>query len=295
MFLLALILVNISCISETKQNSMTTKDQSINKQNQNTFKNEPIYVIEVSSSSPYELYVNDIMIDQYYEKGAIDYSLEINQWLLSSGTIPIKAKIFPKKDSHSSVIETSAISYFEIKLSVFEKKKEKINRVLLDVFKFNIPETIPSNSYSNTWKYEFKVPYNLKGWSNSVTLEKNEELLKETLQLYNTLKDVLNSGDINKYFSIYKNANEEFYGSNYFDKNEIKNEEEAMAIMVKNAVNNTKLDTDYNLKLYGNNKLVTLELRDGLSPVFSDDGTNLEYFSLLLHRPSPEAPLEVIR
>lgn len=293
-FLIILTLTNIACTSKNKESNMIT-EESISEEIQKGSQNEPVYVIEVTSSSPYEIYVNDIMVDQYYEKGAIDYSFEINQWLLSSGTIPIKAKIFPKVDSNRKIIEVAAINYFEIKLSVFEKKKEKINRNVLEVFKLSIPDTIPSTSYSDSWEYEFKLPYRLKGWDNSVVLENNKELLEEVIQSYRNIKNIINSGDFKEYLNIYRDANSEFYNSNYYTQTEIKVEEEAMKLIIKNAKGKTNFDTNCNLKIYGNKKLVTLELKDGLSPIYSDDEKDLEHFSLILHRPKEGEPLEVIR
>ena len=300
-FIYLVIFSLISCKTKGENNENTSingkinKNFKTNKMNNINYK-EPIYTLEVQSAGPYKIFLDDIEIDRNFEKGAVNYSIDINQWILNSGKIELKAHLYPSKNSASQEIVTQEIvNYFELKIFVREKQEDITKNKLIKTFKIT--------NYTNldyelvrVWDFDIKVPYKLEGWSNSNNLSKinKDVLLGKVIAQYKTLLDIINDGKDNEYFAFYKNADEEFYTSNYYTSYEINDAKNSIKSLLKESKGKTILSENYKLVFYNYGNLVCLEDSKGNSPLKADLGNEFQYYSIMLKMNS-NGVMEVIR
>lgn len=247
------------------------------------------YTLSIQASSPYEVFFEDILLDYDYDTGSVDYDLDLNQWILSSGTKKIRARVLPKiKNNTQLTVDTAAVSYFTITVLKDDKVYQK--------FKFDsIEENVPFAEM--IWDILVDVPYVIRGWSKAVNLEKidKEILTADVLKKYNQLRDIINTGNIKGYEDFFKHANDEFYIANYYNEVQKATEKSDISEMIISARNTVKLQSDYKLVFYAGGRIVTLEDKNRKSPIVADLGEELQYFSVFLIREDEGMPLTAVR
>ena len=144
---------------------------------------------------------------------------------------------------------------------------------------------------------DIDIPYKVTGWSGSVDLSKeNQTVLKnEVLLKYSELREIINKGEIKEFLNQNKARDREVYEGFYNDKEVIAEDKQYLEERISKSKNNMVQINDYHVKMYGNGKVIALEKNDGKSALYADDSENLYYYVILLHRPKPGTPLEVIR
>lgn len=144
---------------------------------------------------------------------------------------------------------------------------------------------------------DIDVPFKVTGWSGSVDLSKeNQTVLKnEVLLKYSELREISNKGEIKEFLNQNKARDREVYESFYNDKEVIAEDKQYLEDRISKSKNHMVQINDYHVKMYGNGKVIALEKNDGKSALYADNSENLYYYVILLHRPKPGTPLEVIR
>ncbi|KEY18994.1 hypothetical protein [Kaistella antarctica] len=144
---------------------------------------------------------------------------------------------------------------------------------------------------------DIDIPYKVTGWLGSVDLSKeNQTVLKnEVLLKYSELREIINKGEIKEFLNQNKARDREVYEGFYNDKEVIAEDKQYLEERISKSKNNMVQINDYHVKMYGNGKVIALEKNDGKSALYADDSENLYYYVILLHRPKPGTPLEVIR
>lgn len=278
-FIMAMVFIVSNC-----QDSNIKKNKNMN---------TPIYKIKLSISIPYELYVNDFLIDRSFdEEGAVETNLFINNFILKSGIQTIVLKMYPKRgENHISDKSLDFINVKIVELLNIDSQDSKL------VKEFSIDkEKIINDKYIQEVK--INVPYHLQGWSTSVELinENQEKLLKELQAFYQEVYTIINNGDYDRYSKIISKRTQEALIS-YYDSQIIKKEQEELKDRVIAAKGKMKPINfnQYELKIYGNGKLVTLEDSKGDSPLSYSTKEYKDYFGIILYRRSNNSSLEVIR
>ncbi|WP_146106058.1 hypothetical protein [Apibacter adventoris] len=253
-----------------------------------------IYGIDFNIATPFEILVNDAPVIKYNEEGSMSGFYPINELLINNKDQEISVRLY--SEIGKEFIAEDISKYFSLKLVLskdvnFEHFKEIQN--------IKIPEIIKNTPYIE-YKYHFniEVPYQLEGWINSVDLtkENKEALLKEVKMYYQKIYGILNKGDYSHYSKIISKRNHEVLVA-YYDSEIIKKEQDELLERITTAQGKMKpIDFNkYNLKIYGNGRLVTLEDEKGDSPLFCITEEYEDYFGIILYRPALGAPLEVIR
>ncbi len=254
----------------------------------------PVYTIKISAANPYEVLVNDMPFEKDYNNGSSTVELPINDLILRSGKQIIKIKILP--NSGGNTVDQSGLNYFNLKVLQYTSVSSiGSNGKLIKEITLKDQKELPIVTIEKIVNLE--VPYNVQGWSKSQDLAKEDKtvLKNEVLSKYQELKNVLNKGDLKSFLSENKIRDKEVHSAFYNDK-EMKNEDEDyMKNRVKKSANHMAEIKDFQMKFYGNGKVVSLERNDGNSALFADDSNNLFYYAILLHRPKPGSPLEIIR
>jgi len=254
---------------------------------------QTFYKIKLSSSLPYKLLLNDVIIDEDNgeEGGAVETNSFANNLILNSSVQHLKIILFPKKGEDS--ITKRSLDYIKIALVKLNSIDSKSSELIKE---FNIKNANIKLENSYQWEFASIVSYKINGWSNSVNLiEQNQkELLKEVIKFYNDTYDILNSGDSSKFLGLISKRNEETAIA-FYNNPGILQEKEELAQRVKEAKGKMNPLQDFTIKFYGNGRIVTLENKDGDSPLYYSTEDYDDFFSIQLHRPKKGASLEVIR
>lgn len=285
--IISLLFLNSCRQIETKKNLSSMKKEY----------KKPIYNLKIQAASPYEVSINDILIDYHYDSGAVDYDIDLNQWILNSGVVKLEAKIFPTiKNPSTNVVDKLISEYFKISLFVSDKEGKSGAEQLLQEFKFSLQE-IEMPVLIESWEVELNVPYQSIGWKESENLlnDDKEMLISEIREVYSKITKSINKGNITQYNTFFRKADEEYFQSMYCDEREVDETFEDISRIISMAKNKTVFSEDYDVQFYANGKIVTLEKKDRKSPIYADLEDSIQYFGVFLHRPSADASLEVIR
>ncbi|WP_303838978.1 hypothetical protein [Apibacter mensalis] len=309
--IIILPLIFMANCNQAQNNNHEIKNQKVMKEKtqqniQNVLNNNkinmhsPFYEIEVSTRGcAIDLFVNDILVFTNYETGSMAVDWPINQWILSKeGKQAVKAIVYPFDGQE--FISTKA----EVDLKVFVKD------VSLETMKRHVVLSFPHITFTNdiqlpvfkteTLYFQAEVPYHFEGWTNSVSLEKEDKnkLLKELDEWYNEFYDIFTKQDRSKYIQLTEQRLKEINTSFYLSDEEIEELD-----YFKNLPRNLKkvpLD-DYELVFYADGKLVGLRIPHELSGFkfqldFKEPEQKGNFIEMaLFHRKKTDAKLSIIR
>lgn len=223
-----------------------------------------IYGMDLTVPGPYEIYINDIVARKDYGTGMHNTFIEINPYVLKSGTYQFTLKLLPMpSEAAKGGIQPSTIDFLKVAVSSYEKtgtkeqpqSYEKIK--LYPITKINKP--VPF--YEVKGEFTVDLPYELEGWSNGQDLSKmdKDELEKKVLAFYEKIKNSLNKGNVELFNQFNSQRTAETYIFNYTPPQEITKIEDENINDLKNCKDRMAPIEDYSLKIYGNGKLVKLE------------------------------------
>ena len=314
-----------SCNSQEKIENKMTTDERLSKISEKIKKydSEPLYQIKVKTQNCYQILVNDFPVYTYFDKMSGKIGLNINSAILKSGIQTLQIKIYPSYNSQNIQNEYLTNKDFfslEIEQTSWNKnghleKPETILKYELPMYKMDSDDEpdysqpidySQQNQLTKNFTFQAKVPYELKGWSESEDLSKmDQEVLREKVlkfceNLINNYKD--ENFDYVK--TKYLKADIEWYQSEYLKPDVIKKYQNAMNAN-KGKFKNTFIPlSKYKLPIHGNNKIISIERSDienkGKS-IFLYEKTDNEgnkkiiALDLYLHIPKGSKELEIIR
>jgi hypothetical protein len=299
LILIALLIqiINHSCSQKKSQNMINNKFDDLYK-NVIKFESQPEYWIFVHSNNcSYVVTLNNMPVYTDLNDGSMkSLSFPLNPLILSTGAYNLKVRLLPKQDDNfimnAFIANGSSVS---IKISKTVNKKEEI------VFNEKISITNEKEPFiEKNYIINLNVPYTLKGWSNGINLENedNYKLSKEVEEFYLNVMDLYQTKNINKISELYYNRQFEI-GQSLYSSNE---KDTAKLIDDLNRDINREQDftlKDYKMQLYGNGKVVGLIRTDGeffgKSAFLGLTEEDFYIYPLLLFRPKAGAQLEVIR
>jgi len=280
--------------AQNKNNKIENSNlNELNKKVINYDKKTEYWLFLHSNNCSYVVTLDDMPIYVDYDEGSMNsLSIPINNFILESGEHKVKVLILPTINENYHLNNLLSNDYaLNIKISRTENKKEAI------VFDKKISSTEQAEPFKQIIiPFESHVPYKLNGWSNSIDLTKQdrEALEKEVVSFYKEIMDDYKNKKIEVIQSKYYNRQFENAQSFYSDKKE----DSDKIVADINKVQDLKLE-NYKLIFYGNGKVVGLIRTDGeffgKSAFLGLTDEDFYIYSLLLHRPKAEEPLEVIR
>ncbi|MFK7108900.1 hypothetical protein V3R08_14875, partial [Flavobacterium oreochromis] len=147
------------------------------------------YAVHINAMTPYELYLDDILIDFFYRDN-MNTTVELNPYLLENGTHKLKIRYLPPTDSPDGFLNPKDIIFNkDAKWDLYFVKLNKDPNVPLGYtneidygsseLKIIAPPTkLPF--WEQEWDLDIKdLPYKLKGWSESEDLSKMDKDLLE--------------------------------------------------------------------------------------------------------------------
>lgn len=244
----------------------------------------PYYHLNVNSICETEVYVNDVLVDQWKGKktGGNERNMvlaPINHVLLQSGKYKVVGKMSPK---YGEQLLTEENSYLGIDLFVSDADNIKETRV-----SFGPKIESPWNGLSSNIQYpyfeiateiEVELPFVLDGWLKSVDLRDipEKELFNEVYTYYWKIKEVLEQHDLNTYLEMSnekRNLQEQAF---YFSEDRKKDFVESGIQLFSQKLGVEELNREnVKMEIMGNGRLVRLIREDG-SQALQFKSPNLE-------------------
>lgn len=309
-----LILVTFCNCQKKSQNDKSLNSENMSKQENIQSSNTKIsYIVHVNALSPYELYLDDILVDFYYGNN-INNTTQLNPYLLSNGKHNLKIRFLPRESSSDNLVspkdiifnETAQWKIFFTKINT-DKDAPLGYSNEIDYTKSQLKIQAPTEKvpyWEQSWDIEVKdLPYHLKGWSESENLTQIDKdvLLKDVNQYFLNLKDLLNQGKIDEFLKLCKKEDEELdiatYTSPEDSKIDYQNNKEKMT---KLCVGNMQPLDNAEMKIYGNGRLVTLVIPNGKyknwnALMSKTPKGRVTSWGVVLHKPKGSPNFEIIR
>ncbi|OCA75661.1 hypothetical protein BBI00_04515 [Chryseobacterium arthrosphaerae] len=224
------------------------------------------YTIAATAAIPVVIYFNDIKVSE--ENTPLNTSIDLNGYALKNGKYKIKIQIFPVFRRGDTMVNPEDIKSCQFSFGSFIRNRDTGD--ILDPKTYNrlsikVPDA-PVPYFEQEWEVEVKeLPYDLEGWSKGQDLSKmdKKELEKKVVDFHEKVREVLNQGNGDKWAALTKTRAKET-ASFYYSSNEQyeKSVNENKLSVEKYCTNNMVPLEDYELKLYAQGKLVTLERKN---------------------------------
>ncbi|MDY3319614.1 hypothetical protein PG637_09995 [Riemerella anatipestifer] len=219
------------------------------------------YRLDLTMKVPHEVYINDILIAQEFRNS--NAGIDLNPYILKNGKYVVKLRLLPFSQYNEKLIRRKAIENTTLLFGTYTMDKESGKLIRSNVDKL-LPITVPKTDvpyFEQEWEVEItELPYELEGWSNGQDLRKwdQKELEKKVVAYYKKLWEILNNGEGEKYMKLWQKADEELVIYNYENNyNDIYISE---AEDIEKGCKNMMIPLeDYEMKIYAEGKIVTLE------------------------------------
>lgn len=289
-----------SCKSE-KKSGLDVKNKNPQTEMETTA-NEKKYSVYYELNLPFEILVNDVVVEKNMETG-MDGPDQLNQFILENGEQKIRIKVMHPFANRGGTIKPQDIAAINEKLRIYLRDKTVNNGKLELIKTLNFPLVESEVPFiENEWFFEAELPFDLEGWENSKDLTgyDNDELEKMVVSKFEELRKLLNSGDVAAFMKELKFRNDEFYRADYFTPSQIV-EYEANLSATFTKFKNLMLPLDkYRMRILGDGKVVSLERIDKYEGqgvlIAEDNNTKMLYTNyVLLHMPVGKETFQIVR
>ncbi len=269
------------------------------------------YAVSVTTYTPYELYINDMPAEKDYDAGS-NAAIEINPYLLGNGKHTIRLKLLPQKGETTLNLDDFKMSHFELVKVIKNNETGRGLKFNEELMKLILPPmTTPLPFIEMEWKIDIEdLPYKVEGWSKSKVFKKEDslEVMKQVVEYYNELKEILNAGDASEWKKRISKERKEIWTVSYEKKSNFDENWESILNEIKEESKGNMLPIeDYELKFYANGRVLSLERRE--TDFFEDIEVNIKGWNALifndegsvysietkLHMPKGSDTFEIIR
>ncbi|MFC4476809.1 hypothetical protein [Flavobacterium chungangensis] len=282
---------------------------------------EPMYYLTYKQNICYsEILVNDIPVDKNYTDLGKGSTVTINNYIFKSGTQKVTFRLYPAikgSDFDYKILREETDMQIDISESdnVDRYKKGKEIASYLTPTVDGVNENGPikifaaagKNYYEASFTFEAKVPYEFTSLEKSQDLRKwnQEKLEQKVVDFYKKQWRLINYKEIEEYFSFLELKEKETCQSAFDSRKEL---EENLSAYLEPFINPTfRLEPleNYQLKFYGDGKIVCLELtsteakmrgKSALWGKYKKDGSlRAKYRKYYLYIPEGKDELEILR
>ena len=221
------------------------------------------YMIDLTLRTPHELYINDILAVSR-SRGS-NAAIDINPYVLKNGKYKIKLRLLPYWHLNETTVSKSDIENARLFFGSYIRNKEtdKILNYKADVA---LPIVAPKEDvpyFEQEWDVELtELPYELEGWSKGQDLRKwdKDKLEKKVVAFHQKIRKILNDGNSEAWMKLIQKRFDEVCIFDYLSEKRIEKDLEEIKEDVEEYSKGTMIPLeDYELKLYAEGKLVTLE------------------------------------
>lgn len=321
--ILAALLIFPSC----KENNNTKAEKMSNLTSKNYietminvikhYNHEPMYQLLITNNwCSSEILVNDIPVYKNFKEPLAGPTVDINNYIFRSGVQTVTVRLYPvgkyKDEDIKTFIAGTGIS---ITINEYDIKTEKDKEII----KYTTPikkerdkygqlqfEGIGKTYYEASFTFDATVPYEFNSMDKAEDLRKlNPEVLeKKVVAFYKNQWNIIYEKKVDDFFSYLYLKESESSQSTYDSRAEL---EENLQAYVEPFTNETfKLEPleNYKLKLYGDGKIVCLELtsldskmrgKSALWGKLQRDGLRAIFRNYFLYIPEGKNEFEILR
>jgi hypothetical protein len=251
------------------------------------------------------VYVNNVPVAEWFgnetTKGGFGGDIMINQSVLQSGKFKVVGKMFPRKGlKHLTEEETMSIEFFSADVNNWKASRMQFHPKIESPWD-GLSENIKYPYFEVVTEIEVELPFVLDGWQKSIDLTKidKKKLKIKVLEFYRNLHAVLQEHNASKFLDLSIEKMKLQEQAFYFDEARKKSfMEGAIKLFTENLQVKPLIDSELDMQIFGNGKLVRLIKRDGSQPLqfISPDKnkqSNIE-LEVKLHMRSLEKGLSII-
>ena len=272
------------------------------------------YMIDLTLKTPHELYINDILAVSR-SRGS-NAAIDINPYVLKNGKYKIKLRLLPYWHLNETTVSKSDIENARLFLGSYIRNKET-DEILNYKADVALPIVAPKEDvpyFEQEWDVELtELPYELEGWSKGQDLRKwdKDKLEKKVVAFHQKIRKILNDGNSEEWMKLIQKRFDEVCIFDYLSEKRIEKDLKEIKEDVEEYSKGTMIPLeDYELKLYAEGKLVTLERKThtkefnnyspldikGWSPLISKGTTyGAAPYPILLYLPQGSDEFVIIR
>ena len=256
-----------SCNAQQKDN--TAKKELHYTMNESAPKN--YYLLTMSSNGcNFRILVNDIPVYGFWDEGAYSGSYPINHFIMKSGTQKLKVELYPAYTHEDLGINSEEPLYIEIKKRLDSQTLDDYVAVLTNPIP-KVKKGIPYYEYECT--FDAEVPYNISILDECIRLDSISNIEEMAVQKYNELKSMYERKDFSSFKEEFFIRNKRIGLSNYYKDGECDREMEDQINTMKKLYEHVAPIQDYEIKFYGDKKLILLYSKIDCTYAFRlDDG-----------------------
>lgn len=251
-----------------------------------------IYGLDVTIPGPYEIYINDILVEFDHDKGMHNTFININQAVLKSGTYNFKVKVYPEpQEIIKGGIQLETLQFLKVGFAKYEKillGEGAVPNTYEYLYGYSIPKiNNPVPYYEVTGEFTVNLPYELEGWSKGQDLRKwdRKVLEKKVVEYHKKLLFILNEGDATTWIDLTNKRSLEIAIFDYSDDIEFKESiEDNMNDISEYCKNNMIPLEDFEMKIYAEGKLVSLERKNHTRDFNNESPLDLKGWGALIRK-----------
>ena len=272
------------------------------------------YMIDITTNIPVIVYVNDIKASEL--NMPLGTAIDLNPYVLKNGKCKIKLQIFPLFRRGDTLVTVENIMRCNLFFGSYIRNKET-DEILNYKADVALPIVAPKEDvpyFEQEWDVELtELPYELEGWSKGQDLRKwdKDKLEKKVVAFHQKIRKILNDGNSEAWLKLIQKRFDEVCIFDYLSEKRIEKDLEEIKEDVEEYSKGTMIPLeDYELKLYAEGKLVTLERKThtkefnnyspldikGWSPLISKGTTyGAAPYPILLYLPQGSDEFVIIR
>lgn len=240
--------------SNAQQKDNTAKQELSYTMDESAPKN--YYLLTMSSNGcNFRVIVNDIPVFGYWNSGAYSGSYPINHFIQKSGTQRLKVEIYPAYQHEDLGINSEEPLYIEIKKRLDGQTLDDYVAVLTNPIP-KVQKGIPYYEYECT--FEAEVPYEITELEELVDLSQEPDIEQQVVAKYNELKELYEKKRFSDFQKEFNTRNKRIWVTNYIPVNKGEKDDNEDIERMKKSYKHVSPIQDYELKIYGNNKLILL-------------------------------------
>lgn len=251
------------------------------------------------------VYINDVPVVEWFgdetTKGGFGGDTMINQAVLQSGKYKVVGKMFPRKGlKHLTEEETMSMEFFVSDVTNWKASRMQFHPKIESPWD-GLTENINYPYFEFSTEIEVELPFVLDGWQKSLDLTKLEkkDLKINVLEYYRSIHAVLQEHNASKFLELSSEKMKLQEQAFYFDESRKKGFiDGAIKLFTENLKVEPLVESELEVQIFGNGKLVRLIKKDGSQPLQfmssnKDKQSNIE-LEVKLHMRTVEKGLSII-
>lgn len=320
--LLLTILYVSGCAQEVKDKVMSSGDRiSYLSEKVRRFNQEPLYQLEVESVLSFSILMNGCPVYSNFDQRPGMARVDINPYILKSGQQQVTIALYPGYDGQGTVkqyLENGSKFSLKIEKTGWDKggNLKTPEEIVLYKTANETTDLAKLKTYKKDIHFKADVPYQLEGWTNGQDLTQLDrvQLEQQVLSFYRQMLSAFENKEDDDLNTKFLKADAEWCQALYFPKDIITKFQTTKGRKGKSVATTLSTSTrnsrtfyslqNYDLKFYGDGRLVRLESREGANRGESllgyedidKNGLNRKTFvDMLLYMPKGSNSLEIIR